>query len=300
MAAPALPIVDLMLARLCSQKVSGVVSVLRSILFVPGDRPERFPKAIESGADAICLDLEDAVQPSDKAAARRSVAAAVACSAAATRLVVRINSLRSRHGLEDLLALEAVARRPASIMIPKIESASEAQTVREVLSSRNDPVTVMGLIETSRGLDAIDAIAAAPGLAALILGIADLSAEMGISMEWEPMLYARYRTVCAAHRARVAAVDGAWTKIDDSEGLQAEAARAVELGFGGKICIHPGQVSIVHAALSPSAEAIAHAREVIAASSVAAHGVTVVRGRMIDRPIVEAARRTLARAGLEH
>lgn len=265
----------------------------RSLLFVPGTRPDRFGKAASSGADMICLDLEDAVPPSQKSAARSHVMEYLQRANAACDVSVRINTLRSREGLEDLLALGSSDARPALVAIPKVESAAEIEIVRSALFRENVSPEIIALVESLCGLERVNEIARAPGVAIVGLGTADLSAEMGTTMEWMPMLLARMQLVQAAKAARIRALDGAWLQLDDSEGLESETRQAAALGFTAKVCLHPHQIQTVHAALQPTREAIEQAREIVAAFEASAGAAVQLRGRMIDLPVVEAAQRLL-------
>lgn len=267
--------------------MSGLPYLRRSLLFVPGNRPDRFMKAAASGADMICLDLEDAVPAPERDAARASVLAFLATRKTACEVAVRINTLRSKAGLTDVLALASAGAD--IIAVPKVESAAELEILSACL-----PGPFLALIESLRGLDRADEIAAAPGVAMVGLGTADLAAEMGVTMDWEPMQLARLLLIKAAKKAGVQAMDGAWVKLADTDGLKAETRRAAALGFTVKPCLHPNQVGAVHEALAPSADDAAHARKIVEAFQAAGGKAVQVDGRMIDVPVANAARRTLA------
>jgi len=242
----------------------------------------------------ICIDLEDAVPPGHKAEARRYALDFLEQAETACEIVVRINSLRSRDGLEDLLALASVHTPPALLALPKAESVVEIEITRSVLSRAGTAPEIIALIETLRGLERAGDIARAPGVAIVGLGSADLSAEMGVSMEWEPMLLARLQLVQATKAARVQALDGAWVHLDDAEGLVAETRRATALGYSAKVCLHPRQVEAIHAALKPQDSEIELARTIVAAFEGSGGAAVQLDGRMIDLPMAEAARRMLA------
>lgn len=281
------------------------LNLLRSLLFVPGNRPERFAKAAAGGADGIIIDLEDAVGPPDKDAARAEVSTWLRTRHAVLKpgvlACVRINSVFTEFGLKDLLALVDSARAghaPDVVLLPKVESAVEVQLVaRQLRAAHASPPLLMALIESGAGLEAAVEIArAAPTVGALAFGGADLAADLRAMLAWEPMLAHRARLVQAASMAGIGAIDVPWLDIADEAGLAAEAARVRAMGFTGKLAIHPRQVEALNTAFTPTAEEVEHARGVLAAFEAAAGGVCTYRGKMIDEPVVAGARRTLARA----
>jgi citrate lyase beta subunit len=280
----------------------------RSILFCPGSRPERFAKGLASGADAVCLDLEDGVGPDAKDVARDAVASFLVewneGSAGAPDIVVRVNDPRTPLGARDVEVL-AGSRLPHAVMVPKVDGPDSLDALARVLSvgalDGESVPRLLPLIETVRGLDRAGEIASAGlPLGALVFGGMDLSAELGARFEWEPLLYARSRVVHAAALAGVGAIDVPWAPLDDPEGLENETRRAARLGFTGKLAIHPAQVSVIHRGLAPDPEELAAARRIVEATARASEGVVVVDGRMVDRPVVLGAERILARAGEAH
>jgi len=270
---------------------------LRSLLFVPADRPDRYARALESGADAICLDLEDAVAPDAKEDARRAALEALAGpNDRAAVLSLRINEIGSAFGRLDVQALCDAGRAPAALLLPKVRAPDEVRQLRDLLASRQLAPRIIPLIETADGLArAMEIAGAADTVDALLFGGADLSAELGCALAWEPLLYARSRIVHAAATAGIPAIDMPRLSIDDSDGLSQECTRARALGFAGKAAIHPAQIAPIHAAFTPSAAEIEWAERVLRAAD-AGHGVVVLNGRMIDAAVVRAARRTIALA----
>jgi (S)-citramalyl-CoA lyase len=266
----------------------------RSLLFVPGHRPERFAKAGACGADTVCIDLEDAVPPSERPAARAAAIAFLRDQPPGHAYGLRINRLSSTDGLRDLLAVVDAGATPAFAMLAKTESAADIATVAAQLPG----TPLIALVESARGLQAAAAIASAhPQLQALMFGGADLAADLGCAFAWESLLHARGTLVVAAAAAGLAALDVPWLDVADPEGAQAETRRAAALGYTGKALIHPAQVAAVHAAFSPTPEALAWAQRV--AQATTADGAAVlIDGRMVDRPVVLAALRLLRRAGL--
>lgn len=267
----------------------------RSWLFTPATHAERFSKAKAVGADILLIDLEDAVAPADKDAARR--AALDALSAAmrpAPHVALRVNAIDTAHGLADLSALLAASAPPDFLVLPKTESADHLRIVDRLLSRRGFGTQLVALVESAPGLVAVEAIAAASSrLHGLMLGAADLAADLGIEPAWEPLLHARGRLVTACAAAGVAAIDSPFFDLRDGDGLVVETRRAVALGYAAKAAIHPNQVEPINTALTPSENALAEARAVLAENE---NGVGTVNGRMIDEAVARRARRVLAAA----
>ena len=262
----------------------------RSLLFAPGSRPERFEKALAAGADAVCLDLEDAVPSDGKASARTSVAQALATPRPG--LGVRINGVASEHFTADAQALAGLS--PAFVMVPKVESAEQLSEVRARLKS--DPV-LWPIVESPEGLRQAWDIAAAPGVAGVLFGAADYSAEVGCTLEWDALAYARGALAAAAARAGVELLDVPHLDIPDLNDLTASTLRARSLGFTGRACIHPTQVGPVNAAFTPTAVEADRARRVVEAFETSDGGAALLDGRLIELPVVRAARRVLQRLG---
>lgn len=261
----------------------------RSYLFVPGDRAERFDKACAAGADAVIIDLEDAVTPERKAAAREAVRAWLA---AGGRACVRLNGTDTEWFDDDcaLLDLSGVV----SVVLPKAERADQLQR----LATRLRPgVRIVPIVETALGLWNALELAGAPGVERLAFGSVDFQLDCGILGDGEELLYARSRLVLASAIARIdAPVDGVTVAIHDAGQLQADTRRARQLGFGAKLCIHPKQVVPVNHGFMPAEAEIAHARAIMAAVDAAAGvGAITLDGKLIDRPVIERARKILER-----
>jgi (S)-citramalyl-CoA lyase len=263
---------------------------LTTLLFVPGSKPERTPKALASSADVVCIDLEDSVPAEQKAQAREAALNAIA--AANPRLALRINGIATRAGLEDLLALADAAVLPQLLFIPMVNSAAEIGIVTSVLGSRAPGI--VPLIETVKGLRAAREIAATPGVVAMMFGGGDFAAELGVAMAWEPLLAARSEIVLACAEAGIPAIDVPYIVLDDAAGLVTETRAAKALGFAAKAAIHPAQLEGIDSVLRPTAEEIAEAEE--AAKVFAAAGGAAVRfkGRMLEAPIMRRYQRILA------
>lgn len=276
------------------------LSLARSFLFTPADRPERLGKAVTVGADGAILDLEDGVGLAAKDAARRAALEFFASPVNAPERFIwalRLNHVTTADGLRDLLAFSAAQARPAVIVLPKTESATEVDiAVRHLSAAAHEGPRVIALIESGRGLSAADAIASHPAVDALAFGGADLAADLGATLGWEQMLFARSRIVQAAAGAGIAAFDVPYLDIHDAGGLRKETEAAKALGYACKLAIHPTQIAVINSVFTPGTDQIATARRIVAAFEQAHGGACEVDGRMVDVPVVKSARRTVALA----
>jgi citrate lyase subunit beta/citryl-CoA lyase len=274
---------------------TDAVAQARSLLFVPGNRPERFLKAAQSGADAVILDLEDAVPPADKVSARAAICQQWPhLSTLDVPLLVRINAADSAAWAADLAALAGL-QRLAAVMVPKAESADALRQVHEALAG----VALLPLVESAAGYDALPRIAAAPGVLRLALGHIDFMADTGLqcSDDERELAPLRFAIAMATRLQRLApAIDGVTVAIDDAQRLRDDTQRALHFGFGAKLCIHPRQVAGVHEAMAPSAADLDWARRVVAADAAAAGAAVQLDGRVVDVPVVLRAQRLLAQA----
>ncbi len=272
---------------------------MRSLLFVPGDRPERFAKAAASGADAIILDLEDSVVPERKVDARRAVAGYLSGQRPAI-CVVRVNPGNSADITEDIAAIARA--RPDAVMLPKAEGAASVELVGDLFGGIAPPIIPIAT-ETPNAIFELGSYRlVADRLAGLTWGAEDLPAAIGATGAREadgrytpPYELVRSLTLFAAHAAGVAAIDTVFPAIEDEVGLAAYVARARRDGFTGMMAIHPAQIAAINAGFTPSAAEIAHAQAVVAAF---AHnpdaGALALDGKMIDRPHLIHARHVLA------
>lgn len=263
-----------------------------SILFVPGSRPERIAKALASAADCVCIDLEDAVAPADKEAARAHVLSALP-GLDRTRVAVRINSAMTRAGVKDMIALAESGHAPALLLVPMVEHENEIVQLVRVLDS--DVVRLVPLIETVAGLRRAHRIAGQTGVAAMMFGGGDFSAQLGVDLAFDPLLVARGQFIMACADARVPAIDVPFVQLDDAEGLAEECRKVRSLGFAAKAAIHPAQVDAINAAFGADAAAIAEAREAIAAYEAAGGMAIRHNGKMLEAPIVARMRQMVAR-----
>ncbi|MBC7220938.1 HpcH/HpaI aldolase/citrate lyase family protein [Candidatus Bipolaricaulota bacterium] len=274
----------------------------RTRLYVPGANARLLAFADSFGPDCLLLDLEDAVAPSEKDSARFLVRRALATmDFGATELWVRINPLDA-GGADDVALV--VAGHPHGICLPKAEDPAEVRALADLLSSVEAaysvpwPLWIMPIIESPRGvLAAADIAGASERVVCLAFGAEDYTREVGAQRSWEALLWARSQLVASAKAAGIQASDTVFPNVEDEEGLREEARRARELGFDGKGVIHPLQIAIVHDAFAPNAAEVAWARGVVEAAAQGGRGVVAHEGRMIDRPVLERAKRILEQVG---
>jgi citrate lyase subunit beta/citryl-CoA lyase len=260
------------------------VRAAEALLFVPGDRPERFAKAAASGADLVIIDLEDAVAPSEKTRAREHARAWLDAGNAA---MVRINGVDTPWFDADA---RLVAELSPAMMLPKAESATD-------ISCFGTDVTVVALIETALGLMSAAAIAASPTVHRLAFGSIDLAAQLGVDpSDRDTLLLARCALVTASAAHGLAApIDGVTTVLDDPQATADDVAYARRLGMAGKLCIHPNQVAAVHRASAPSSADVEWAQRIVAVGEPSGAAIAV-DGRMVDRPVFLRASAILAAA----
>jgi citrate lyase beta subunit len=264
----------------------------RSMLFVSGERVERFPKAMAAGADLVCIDLEDAVHPDRKAQARRDVIDWLTRRPVGVGPVaMRINALRTLDGLLDMAALAASAVTLDWLLCPKVEDAADLNCVEAWAGERFG--RSCALIETPLGIERLPAISSAGGrLGAIMLGGADLSAELGAQFGWDGLLHARGSLVNAARARGLQTWDVPHVDLDDLEGLATETRRVIGLGFDTKTAIHPKQIDRIHAAHAPTPAELDWARLLVeAVPEGQSSGAFLYQGRMVDAPLVRKARR---------
>jgi citrate lyase beta subunit len=262
----------------------------RSLLFAPAVRPERFERALAAGADAVCIDLEDAVPPAAKATARSHAAEFLSKPRQnGPALGVRINGLDSPWWKEDM----ALAAQVDFLMVPKVASPDQLEQIGAMAPG----VALWPLVETPDGLMHSWGIAAAKGVQGILFGAFDYATEVGCAMDWEPLLFARSQLAAACSRSRVDLLDSPSGDVRDFESLKASASRAKALGFTGRACIHPDQLDAVHEVFTPSEPEIEAALQVVAAFDASDGGASQLDGRLIELPVALAARRILTRAG---
>ena len=258
----------------------------RTYLFVPADRPDRYEKALAAGAGAVIVDLEDAVAPDAKVAAREQLLHWL--SRATSQVLVRVNAGETEWFADDLALCGHAA--VAGVVLPKAERRADLAHASAIAAGRR----LYPLIETAAGFEAMRTLASAPGVERLVFGSIDFQVDLGISGEDDALLMFRSHMVLASRLAGLRApVDGVSAAIEDTDALRADAERARRLGFGAKLCIHPRQVAVVERALAPSEAEREWARRVLDASARAKGGVATVDGKMVDKPVMLRARAIL-------
>jgi len=269
----------------------------RSFIFTPGLKPEMYPKALASGADIVCVELEDGIAPKDKEAARRNAIALFAEPQTndGVERIVRINCLREAFGISDIQAILATDTPPPALMLPKVRTPDEIVWLDNLLTERGHDTRLHIIIETNAGLEAVHDIArASPRIDALFFGGVDMAAELRCQNAWEPLLYARSRVVHAAASIGVDVVDVPFLDLKDPDGMEHEARLARDLGFSGKGSVHPKQISILNSVFTPDQAQVSHAKRVIQAFEEADTGLVVIDGKLIEKPVLREMHRVLA------
>lgn len=262
----------------------------RSYLYVPGNRPDRFDKACAAGADDVIIDLEDAVAPGEKSAARAALSGWLAPD---KRVLVRVNAEATEWFADDLAACDAPG--VAGIVLPKAAQIGDAV----IALCHRRGIALLPLIESALGMRHAEAVAAMPTVERLMFGTIDFQFELGIDGDGDELLAFRSQLVLASRLAGIGSpIDGPCTSWEDAALLEADCRRARKLGFGGKLCIHPKQVAAVNAAFSPSEAEVGWARRVLEAARQSGGAAVALDGRMIDRPVILKAQRIAREAGL--
>ncbi|WP_251863974.1 CoA ester lyase [Achromobacter sp. Marseille-Q4962] len=269
-------------------------AVVRTALFVPASRPERIPKALASGADAVIVDLEDAVEHLAKDSAREALCDFLGTHPQA-RVWVRINDASTPWHDADLKACRG---KPAvaGLLLPKAES------LAQVRHAAQSGLPIIPILETARGVLNAAEVAATPGVERLAFGSLDYGLDLGLTPDTpgaDTVLdHARVQVLLHGSAAGLApALDGVFPGVQDTAGLARAAARAKQMGFGGMLCIHPSQVPVIHGAFAPDEAELGWARRVVAAHRDSGAGTFMLDGKMVDAPVIARARTVLARAG---
>jgi (S)-citramalyl-CoA lyase len=276
---------------------SHAIHSLKSWLFTPATKADHFGRAAEVGADALIIDLEDAVAPADKQKAR-TAALQYLEQPIGNRLpcALRINAPVTRTGIDDLHFFLGSSAAPDYIILPKCDSPGFVRMVRSLLDQAAKKTQIIAIIESATGVEALpDIVKSDVRPAALLFGAADMAADLGAKTTWETLSFVRSRIVQAAALAGVAAVDSPFFDIGDVDGLKRDTIAAEALGFHGKCAIHPKQIPTINEVFTPSAEEVAKARQILAVNQ---KGVGSVDHQMVDEAIARKARLILDRAGL--
>ena len=261
----------------------------RSFIFTPGLKPEMFPKALASGADMVCIELEDGIAPKDKQDARIKTLKIFEKKQAddGVERIVRINSMRERFGLEDVQAILQTDNPPPSLMMPKVKTPDEVIILDQLLTERGHSTKLHVIIETNEALECAFEIArCSQRIEAMFFGGVDMAAELRCKNDWDYLLYARSRVVHAAAAAGLDVIDVPYLNLEDIDGLAVLARQAKELGFSGKGSVHPKQIRTLNEIFTPSDEEIMRARKIIKTFEEARTGLVVIDGKLIEKPVM--------------
>ena len=269
----------------------------RSFIFTPGLKPEMYPKALKSGTDMVCVELEDGIAPHDKETARNLALKLFQEKQEndGVERILRINCLREKFGIEDVQAILSTNNPPPALMIPKVKTSQEVKLLDDLLTEKGHNCRLHIIIETNEGLEnAFDIANCSQRIDALFFGGVDMSAELRCENKWEPLLYARSRIVHAAASAGIDAIDVPYLDLDDLDGMKEEAIKAKELGFSGKGSIHPKQISVLNNVFTPSIEVIERAKKITSIFEEANTGLVVIDGKLIEKPVLREMYRILS------
>jgi (S)-citramalyl-CoA lyase len=261
----------------------------RSFIFTPGLKPDMYPKALASGADIVCVELEDGIAPKDKAKARENALALFEVPQAddGVERIVRINSMRERFGIEDVNAVLASATPPPALMMPKVRTPDEVVMLDQLLTEAGHTTRLHVIIETNEGLEAaFDIAKCSPRIDAMFFGGVDMAAELRCQNSFQSMIYARSRVVHASAAAGLDVIDVPFLDLDDPDGMRVEAEQVRDLGFAGKGSVHPKQIAALNAVFTPTDEQIARARRIITEFEAADTGLLVIDGKLIEKPVL--------------
>mgnify|MGYP001800174119 CR=1 FL=1 len=261
----------------------------RSFIFAPGLRSDMFPKALASGADIVCVELEDGIAPKDKAEARAKTLALFETAQVddGVERIVRINSMRERFGIEDVQAILTTPTPPPALMMPKVRTPDEVVMLDQLLTEAGHATRLHVIIETNEGLEAaFDIARCSARIDALFFGGVDMAAELRCQNSYDGLYYARSRVVHAAASAGLDVIDVPFLDLDDPEGMRVEAEKVRDMGFAGKGAIHPKQIAALNAVFTPSEAQITRARRIITEFEAADTGLVVIDGKLIEKPVL--------------
>ncbi len=276
---------------------SEFIQKRRSFIFCPGNKPDMIPKALSSGADMVCIDLEDAIIPEHKNISRSSTIRAFEDISVphGVETLIRINDVNSKDGKEDIKAILESVNTASGLMLPKIQNVNEIIDLEKQIKLANKNLNLHIIIETNKGLENAWNIAQSSALIkSLLFGGVDMSADLGCNGDWMSLLYARSRVVHAAAGAGIDSIDVPFLDLEDMEGMRQEAQKSKNLGFSGKGSIHPKQIALLNKVFTPSESEIEYANKVIKAFNEASDGLVVVDGKLIEKPVLRTALKTIA------
>ena len=279
------------------------IRLRRSLLFVPANRLELFDKALAGPADMICIELEDGVGPEQKDLARENMLSMLTSLAAKNthnefvpaEILVRVNHPETVVGQADISAFLSLQNSTIGLMLPKISTVGELSSVDNFLQSEGFDGPLFLLIETNQGLEnCFNILRASSQLKMVLFGGVDLATELRCTPDWVPLLYARQRIIHAAASASIEVMDMPYLDIENTDGLLKEARAAANIGFTGKAAIHPSQLTSIHQAFTPTEKQLLEAAKIVDAYNKSLTGVTVLDGRLVEKPVVERMMRILA------
>ena len=269
----------------------------RSFIFCPGNKPDMIPKALNSGADMVCIDLEDAIIPEHKDISRSSTIRAFEDISVpnGVETLIRINDVNTIDGKADIKAILQSNNTASGLMLPKIQNVNEIIDLEKQIKLANKNLNLHIIIETNKALENAWLIAqSSPLIKSLLFGGVDMSADLGCNGDWMSLLYARSRVVHAAAGAGIDSIDVPFLDLEDMDGMRQEAQKSKNLGFSGKGSIHPKQIASLNKVFTPSESEIEYANKVIKAFNEAADGLVVVDGKLIEKPVLRTALKTIA------
>ena len=275
---------------------SDKISVRRSFIFTPGLNPDMFPKAIASGADMVCIELEDGIAIKDKGEARKNTIEALKTLEVKSdvELVVRVNCQRTKFGLLDLEAFISSKLKVKAIMLPKVKTPDEIKFIDDLLTDCNLDTDLHVIMETNQALQNIYEIAhSSKRIVALYFGGVDMAAELRVPNSYENLLYARSKLVHAGASVGIDVIDVPYLDLEDMDGMKKEAELVRDLGFTGKGSIHPKQINILNEIFTPSKEEISKAKKIVDQFSESDTGLVVIDGKLIEKPVLREMQRKI-------
>ena len=272
------------------------IKVRRSFIFTPGLKPEMFPKAIESGADMVCIELEDGIAINDKDEARNNTIEALKTLEVNSdvELVVRINNQRTKFGLLDLEAFVSSKLKVKALMLPKVKTPDEITFIDDLLTDCNLDTDLHVIMETNEALQNIYDIAhASKRIVALYFGGVDMAAELRVDNKWENLVYARSKLVHAGASAGLDVIDVPYLDLENMDGMKKEAELVRNLGFTGKGSIHPKQIKILNEVFTPPEDEILKAKKILEQFNNSNTGLVVIDGKLIEKPVLREMQRKI-------
>tara|TARA_Y100000741_G_scaffold148412_1_gene111868 strand:+ start:62 stop:922 length:861 start_codon:yes stop_codon:yes gene_type:complete len=272
------------------------IKVRRSFIFTPGLQPEMFPKALASGADMVCIELDDGIAIKDKEEARKNTINALKTLEVSNdvELVVRINCQRTKFGLLDLESFVSSEIKVKALMLPKVKTPDEITFIDDLLTDCNLDTDLHVIMETNEALENIYDIAhASKRTVALYFGGVDMAAELRVDNKWENLLYARSKLVHAGASAGIDVIDVPYLDLENMDGMKKEAELVRNLGFTGKGSIHPKQIKILNEVFTPPEDEIIKAKKILEQFNNSNTGLVVIDGKLIEKPVLREMQRKI-------